>query len=461
MDDKYITMSDYINGIEDEKEKARKRGKVLTGKLLSMVRSGMMKTFTTSDPLKPNSQLQPLMTSISFDDSDDEDYTSEEDNDDSEIDKIQSSMGNEITQGSNILSESSHDKITKTFRTGSFVMNLKVNIVIWTYYANGMLFYLIMNLYVPFGIPFDPKRYYKDGDYARMLRRPRAIRHMALPPRDQRHQVQVFDFVGLPDLMAEGLSAMMLMEHRDAQGQSVRCMSWREFILALGLYTAEEMLTVGFGAYWAESARQIPDKGDLRDYWIGISSAGDFLDTTLSYTTIRDPILRLCHRLIYCSIAGRSQAPEKGLTVIALELPIIDMAELVRLQIYMEVDDTWDWVALGPERQPDAMVPQQPPPPPPPAATRTLPQRIARLEEDVHEIHGALAEQREVIGAMARDFSRFTVWAADGIAQLLDSTRVTYTLYFETRIPYQGRVKQRTGKASTSTAQQDQQQPDP
>ncbi|GJZ76209.1 hypothetical protein Tco_0640674 [Tanacetum coccineum] len=36
-----------------------------------------------------------------------------------------------------------------------------------------MLFYLIMNLYVPFGIPFDPKRYYKDGDYVLMLWRPR------------------------------------------------------------------------------------------------------------------------------------------------------------------------------------------------------------------------------------------------------------------------------------------------
>ncbi|GKF46431.1 hypothetical protein Tco_0136233 [Tanacetum coccineum] len=75
----------------------------------------------------------------------------------------------------------------------------------------------------------------------------RAIRHMALPPCDQRHQylryeglqytngdivdfdarltriymrevhkVQVFNFGGLPDLMAEGLSARMLMEHRDA-----------------------------------------------------------------------------------------------------------------------------------------------------------------------------------------------------------------------------------------------------
>ncbi|GKA09617.1 TraB domain-containing protein [Tanacetum coccineum] len=35
------------------------------------------------------------------------------------------------------------------------------------------------------------------------------------------HRVHVFDFGGLPNLMAEGLSARMLMEHRDAQGQSV------------------------------------------------------------------------------------------------------------------------------------------------------------------------------------------------------------------------------------------------
>ncbi|GKC67839.1 hypothetical protein Tco_1100437 [Tanacetum coccineum] len=55
----------------------------------------------------------------------------------------------------------------------SFVMELNVNIVAWNYLVNGMLFNLIKNLYVPFGIPFDPKRYYKDGDCARMLRSPR------------------------------------------------------------------------------------------------------------------------------------------------------------------------------------------------------------------------------------------------------------------------------------------------
>ncbi|GJX52353.1 hypothetical protein Tco_0280722 [Tanacetum coccineum] len=131
--------------------------------------------------------------------------------------------------------------------------------------------------------------------------------------------------------MAKGLTSRMLVEHRDGQGQRVftsrawrrlfevqgplvfelimeffstfrfseaiinidsegmlqfqlgrakRRMSWRQFILALGLHTGEEMETAGFSA-------------------------------PPSYTYIRDPMLRLCHRLIACSITGRSQAPEK------------------------------------------------------------------------------------------------------------------------------------------------------
>nr|GFA08860.1 hypothetical protein [Tanacetum cinerariifolium] len=133
------------------------------------------------------------------------------------------------------------------------------------------------------------------------------------------HRVQVFNFEGLPDLIADGLSARMLMECRDAQGVSL-------------------------------VSSQIPNKGDLRGYWIWISSTRDFLGTTPSYTVIRDLILRLCHRLIACSITRRIQAYKKihqGLTVIAPELPIIDISKLVRLQICMEVDDTQAWVAMG------------------------------------------------------------------------------------------------------------------
>ncbi|GJX00602.1 hypothetical protein Tco_0184515 [Tanacetum coccineum] len=103
---------------------------------------------------------------------------------------------------------------------------------------------------------------------------------MSLPPRDQRHQY----------LRYEGLQ--MLMEHHDDGGAVVfTSQAWRrlfdtrgplrQFILALGLHTAEEMELPGF-------ARTSP-----------------------SYTLIRDPVLRLCHRMMAHSIAGRSQAPEK------------------------------------------------------------------------------------------------------------------------------------------------------
>ncbi|GJZ13695.1 hypothetical protein Tco_0548925 [Tanacetum coccineum] len=136
-----------------------------------------------------------------------DDQKSDKGNDENEIDMIQSSGGDDNT---NKILEESHDKIRKVFLMGSFIMGLNVNIVAWNHFVNGMLFNLIKNFYVPFGIPFDPKWYYKDG-CARMLRRPRyvfftlinlgkivlqewirrirvkPIQHMALPPRDQRH----------------------------------------------------------------------------------------------------------------------------------------------------------------------------------------------------------------------------------------------------------------------------------
>ncbi|GKB89429.1 hypothetical protein Tco_0961701 [Tanacetum coccineum] len=197
------------------------------------------------------------------------------------------------------------------------------------------------------------------------------------------------------------------------------------------VHLEEEIETVGFGAYWSESATQIPDKGDLRDYWIRILSTRDFLGTAPSYTSIRDLILRLCHRLIACSIAGRNQTPEnvtmtdlfylKGIDVGSVNIPYL----LARQQVV---------VAGAPEAAKDAPVvdegaqadpaPVQAPQPPPPA--RTMPQRMARLEEDVHEIRVALGKHREVMDAMARDFSRFTIWAVRGISQLLDSVGATY-----------------------------------
>ncbi|GJU55996.1 hypothetical protein Tco_1229710 [Tanacetum coccineum] len=501
---------------------------------------------------------------------------SEKYNDDSKIDIILSFEDNEYTHGSTMVFETSHDKNTKNFITGNFVINLNLRIVIWIHYANGMLFFLIKNLCAPFGIPFDPKRYYKDGVCLKMLRRPRTeclnfytlvlssidFADMALPPREQRHRflrnegleypdtdivnfkgrlarihrrevhrVPVFDFGGLPDLMAEGLSGRMLMEHRDEAGVSVftsrawrrmfdirgplvhelileffstfrfgqaildldtpgtlqfqlgrarRRMSWRQFILALGLHTEEEMQTAGFGVYWAESARQIPDKGDLRDYWMGISSAGDFLGTAPSYTLIRDPILRLCHRLIACSIAGRSQAPEKvtvtdlfylrGMDVDSVNIPYL-LARYLRLFaagrksgahiscgqfIYAQFDDTWAWVAMGPERQPDAAAgaPDDAEDAPiideggqaDPASV------LGRLEEDVQGLHRDVGSLRVHVERSTTDQGRFSTWMMTCMTQLMDASGLTYQAFdgtFRGSSPaaFERRTKQRTGVA--------------
>ncbi|GJX06591.1 putative reverse transcriptase domain-containing protein [Tanacetum coccineum] len=66
-------------------------------------------------------------------------------------------------QGSNKLSKTSHDTSNKFFKTETFIKKLNVNIMACNCLNNGMLLNLIKNLYVPFGIPFDPKLLYKDG----------------------------------------------------------------------------------------------------------------------------------------------------------------------------------------------------------------------------------------------------------------------------------------------------------
>nr|GEV17810.1 putative Gag-Pol polyprotein [Tanacetum cinerariifolium] len=210
-------------------------------------------------------------------------------------------------------------------------------------------------------------------------------------------------------------------------GGARRTMTWRQFILALGLHTDEEMAEAGFGAYWLGSERVIPDKGDLRDYWIEISSDKDFFGPVPSYVYIRDPVRRLCHRMIACSIPGRGQAPEKA------------------------------WIASGPERQQVAAAgapevaedvpiadegalaipaPVQAPQPPPPVArpARTIGQRLERVEEEVRELRQSIVGLRGDIGRFITEQSRFAIWMISCMTQLMDASGRTDQAYDNTLI---------------------------
>ncbi|GKE85049.1 hypothetical protein Tco_1558791, partial [Tanacetum coccineum] len=144
-----------------------------------------------------------------------------------------------------------------------------------------------------------------------------------------------------------------------------RRLSWSQFILALGLHTGEEMESPSFA---------------------------------------RDPMLRLSHRMMAHSIAGRSQAPEKvivtdlfylrGLDVGSVNIPYLLARYLRRFATRRKSGvHISGGQFMGLERQPDAMagaprVAQDAPivdeggqadlaptqaPPPPPATARTMP----------------------------------------------------------------------------------------
>nr|GEW07769.1 hypothetical protein [Tanacetum cinerariifolium] len=106
-----------------------------------------------------------------------DDFKSDKDNDDDKIDTKQSSRNlfvkpllyeintdvGAYAQVSNKILETSHDKSNKIFKAETFIKELNVNIMTWNHPNKGMSFiFLIKNLYVPFGIPFDPKLFYKD-----------------------------------------------------------------------------------------------------------------------------------------------------------------------------------------------------------------------------------------------------------------------------------------------------------
>ncbi|GJS42322.1 hypothetical protein Tco_0567365 [Tanacetum coccineum] len=297
-----------------------------------------------------------------------DDLKSDKGNDDNEIDMIYSSGGNETIYGSNKILEGSNDKISKVFIMRSFVMELNVIIVAWNYLVNGMLLNLIKNLYVPFDIPFDPKRYYKDGDCTRIFWRPRygsSTKRLETPGQSvftSRAWRQLFNIRGplVHNLILEFLRGVR------------RRMSWREFMLALGLHTAEEIQTAGFGLYWTESATRIPDKGDLSAYWIGISSMRDFLGMDVGSVNVP----YLLARYLRLFTLGRKQG---------------EMISGGPARQEGDAGRVVDEAPVTPRgRDEDEEIPQVVPPPP-----TTQGERISRLEEEVHGMREALQGHRE------------------------------------------------------------------
>nr|GEV95023.1 reverse transcriptase domain-containing protein [Tanacetum cinerariifolium] len=303
------------------------------------------------------------------------------------------------------------------------------------------------------------------------------------------------DFAGLTEGMRQTLSDRLRMVYtRDDRHELFTSHAWRrlfeiraplvrEFILKflstcrmsdteIGLHTDEEMAEDGFGAYWLGSERVIPDKGDLRDYWIEISSNRDFLAPAPSYVTDVD--------LFYLRSMDRGTTNVSYLLVQCLFRHAEGRNSCARLFMGYSIGclaahSGLAWVAPRPERQSNAAAgvpgaaedasivnegaqadpaPTQAPQPPPPSP-RTIPQRIARLEEEVQELRQSTVGLREDVDRSIIDQGRFTTWMVSCMTQLVDTSGRTYqafdnALVGSSQLPYQRRTRHRTSDASTS-----------
>ncbi|GJS42981.1 hypothetical protein Tco_0568024 [Tanacetum coccineum] len=213
-------------------------------------------------------------------------------------------------------------------------------------------------------------------------------------------RVQVVYFQGMPELVRDGLFSRIVMEHRDDAGIVIFTSR------ACGrLFDTREPLVRS--SFWSSLARL----DFVRRRWSPQVLLGlDVRSGNIPYLLARYLRRFDAGKKSGAHISGGQFVARltkhfglltaeilRGLMVITPELLIIDMGELVRLQICIEVDYTWAWVAMGLERQHDAaavapaiaedvpaideddqavlapmQAPQQPPPPPP-AAARTMP----------------------------------------------------------------------------------------
>ncbi|GKA83508.1 hypothetical protein Tco_0805103 [Tanacetum coccineum] len=301
-------------------------------------------------------------------------------------------------------------------------------------------------------------------------------------------------------------------------GGARRRMTWRQFILALGLHTEEEMVEAGFGVYWSGSERVIPDNGDLRDYWIEISSNREFLGPAPSYVFIQDLVRRLCHKMIACDISGRGQALKKVTGVDLFYLRSMDRGTANVLYLLVQYlfrhaerrksgarlsegyfirrlaahfGLIWRYMGLGSprlERQQDVAVgalgaaedtpaadegaqavpsPVQAPQPLPPSPQhRTMSKRIDRLEEEMRELRQSVVGLRGVVESSITEQTRVSTWMISCMTQLMNANGRTYQAFNSTlagisRLSCQRRVRPMTSDVSTSTTSHIDDQPDP
>ncbi|GKA78176.1 hypothetical protein Tco_0784713 [Tanacetum coccineum] len=242
----------------------------------------------------------------------------------------------------------------------------------------------------------------------------------------------------------------------EVRGPLVREFMLEFFSTSLGLHTYEEMVEDGFGAYWYGSERFIPDKGDLRDYWIEISSDRDLIGVekvtgvdlfylrTMDHGTANVPYLLAQYLLRHAEGRKSGARLSRG-----------HFIGYLTAHFGLVSDEGLRGLGSPGTREAAGAL----------GSAEDAP-RIERLKEEMRELRQSVIGLQGVIESSITEQTRVSTWMISCMAQLMDASDRTYqafdsTLVGSSRVPYQRRVRPRTGDASTSIASHIDDQPNP
>ncbi|GJU68061.1 hypothetical protein Tco_1254320 [Tanacetum coccineum] len=195
--------------------------------------------------------------------------------------------------------------------------------------------------------------------------------------------------------------------------------------------------------------------GDGRGW---ISSDRDFLGPAPSYLLIRDPMRRLCHRMIAYTISGRGQAPEKVTGIDLFYLCSMDhgtinvphlLAEGRRAEARLlggTLLGVWLCILGCRLLRAGALETDE--------VDQAAEERIKRLEEEVHDLRRDVVGLRGDVASFTTEQSRVSTWLISCMTQLMDASGQTYqpfdsTLVGSSGLSFRRRIMPRTGDAST------------
>nr|GEV01117.1 hypothetical protein [Tanacetum cinerariifolium] len=184
-----------------------------------------------------------------------------------------------------------------------------------------------------------------------------------LPPRDQRHPWLRYQVEGyIEDIMhkyeqrpetifGRSVNWVYVLDFAGLTMEMKQTLAGRLRMVYLGMRGRSCILAMHQGDYLRSGT------GDLRDYWVEISSDRDFLGPALSYVFIQDPVRRLLYLTVFLAdgrhLRRHAEGRKSGARLSGDTLLGVLLSTLALLNICERIGDAWVWVAPGLERQPD------------------------------------------------------------------------------------------------------------